>query len=202
MSGPESAPPPSDPAPQPADYHRAIHNLALSLAIVCPAIIALPPRRFDLMTAVLGGTTLVSLDQLHRDSFGYSVPARLGMRRAGPAAAAAIGDAQDGKAGAVRWGPGAELPTERAREVHERFRRVREEGMSVVEREERAKAERGLAQKVWYGEEGEGWRERREREDREKFEEGKGVGDIIMDQIWEVWNWGQPKDGEDGKGGE
>lgn len=57
--------------------------------------------------------------------------------------------------------------------------------------------DRGVVEKVWMGSETEGWKARREREDMEKLKNGEGYGDIIMDQIWEVWNWGKTK--EEGK---
>lgn len=37
----------------------------------------------------------------------------------------------------------------------------------------------------------------REKEIKDDLEEGKGLGDMITDQIWEVWNWGKGKDDED-----
>ena len=41
------------------------------------------------------------------------------------------------------------------------------------------------------------WKIEREKEIQEDLEEGKGFGDMIMDQIWEVWNWGKTKDDDD-----
>ena len=41
------------------------------------------------------------------------------------------------------------------------------------------------------------WKAQREKEIKEDLEEGKGLGDMIMEQIWEVWNWGKTKDDED-----
>ena len=41
------------------------------------------------------------------------------------------------------------------------------------------------------------WKVQREKEIKDDVEEGKGFGDMIMDQIWEVWNWGKTKDDED-----
>ncbi|KAF1827090.1 uncharacterized protein K489DRAFT_311465 [Dissoconium aciculare CBS 342.82] len=40
------------------------------------------------------------------------------------------------------------------------------------------------------------WKAERQNEIQEELEEGKGFGDMIMDQIWEVWNWGKPKQDE------
>ncbi|GAM35074.1 hypothetical protein TCE0_015r03089 [Talaromyces pinophilus] len=50
------------------------------------------------------------------------------------------------------------------------------------------------AQKIWMGSETENWKEKRLREEQEALDEGKGYGDLIMDHIWEVWNWGKPND--------
>lgn len=41
------------------------------------------------------------------------------------------------------------------------------------------------------------WKSEREKEIKEDIEEGKGFGDMIVDQIWEVWNWGKTNDDED-----
>ena len=51
-------------------------------------------------------------------------------------------------------------------------------------------------EKVWMGNEKPGWKERRLAEEQEKISQGEGYGGMIMDQIWEVWNWGKEK-GED-----
>ena len=41
------------------------------------------------------------------------------------------------------------------------------------------------------------WKTQRKKEIEEEIEEGKGFGDMIVDQIWEVWNWGKPKEDDD-----
>jgi len=46
------------------------------------------------------------------------------------------------------------------------------------------------------GDEEEGWKAKRDAKERQALEEGKGYGDLITDQIWEVWNWGKSKTGE------
>ncbi|TKX22060.1 hypothetical protein C1H76_5693 [Elsinoe australis] len=177
-----STQPPSAPPQQ--DYARAIHNLALGLALVCPAIIAIPPRRLDIMTAILGGTTVVSLNHLHRDAYGYGALGRFGLT---PRGGQTHGyGAEQGQG--TRLGQNGALPTEKARQLQAQFREAREAGMSEGERERRRKEER------------EGWKEKRDREIREKFEEGKGVGDVIWEQVWEVWNWGKTEGEEDGEG--
>ncbi|EME47275.1 hypothetical protein DOTSEDRAFT_123367 [Dothistroma septosporum NZE10] len=41
------------------------------------------------------------------------------------------------------------------------------------------------------------WKLQRQKEIKEDVEEGKGFADMIMDQIWEVWNQGKVKEDED-----
>lgn len=49
--------------------------------------------------------------------------------------------------------------------------------------------------------ESEDWRVQRLREEKEKLEEGKSYEDIIVDQIWDVWNQEgrKKKEGEEGE---
>ena len=68
---------------------------------------------------------------------------------------------------------------------------------SVASTEE--KEDRGVLQKIWYGQEGPDWKKKRDEKEKEALEEGKGYGGLIADQIWEVWNWGRGK-AEDIKG--
>lgn len=84
-----------------------------------------------------------------------------------------------------------DLPAGKAEEVRERLRRERalREGEGNADGEK----EKGLVGRLWMGTEDEGWKERRLREEREALEEGRGYGGLIMDQIWEVWNWGKGK---------
>ncbi|KAK4979536.1 hypothetical protein LTR66_010462, partial [Elasticomyces elasticus] len=89
------------------------------------------------------------------------------------------------------------LPTERAREFQRRLREERaareahDRALGVGNLEETEK-HKGILERVWMGDEKEGWKERRMMEEREAFEEGKSLWDIMIDQIWEVWNWKGP----------
>lgn len=149
------------------------------------------------MTAILGGTTVVSLNHLHRDAYGYGALGRFGLTpRVGQTHGYGAGQGQG-----TMMGQDSALPTEKARQLQAQFREAREAGMSEGERERRRKEERGVVDRVWYGEEErERWKEKRDREIREKFEEGKGVGDVIWEQVWEVWNWGKTEGEEEGEG--
>ena len=46
---------------------------------------------------------------------------------------------------------------------------------------------KGLAKKLWMGDERPGWQKRRLEKEREELESGKSYGDIIMDQVREVF---------------
>lgn len=60
------------------------------------------------------------------------------------------------------------------------------------EREAAKKAsESSRLKDIWMGGEGEDWKEKRAEEHKQSFREGKGMSDIIFDQIADVWsgNW-------------
>jgi hypothetical protein len=69
------------------------------------------------------------------------------------------------------------------------------EELSRLREQERVQKEkeRGLLEKVWMGNEGDDWKEKRDRREREALEEGKGYWDLIKEQIWDVWSSGEKK---------
>ena len=91
----------------------------------------------------------------------------------------------------------AKLKEEKLRRT-EGIESVRRKGEELAERsraekEQKEKEDRGLLEKVWMGSEGEDWKAERDQREKEALEDGRGYGGLIMDQIWEVWNWGQKK---------
>lgn len=78
------------------------------------------------------------------------------------------------------------LPTPTAQAIAASNARARE-----MEGQREKQGLNNIAERVWMGGEKEGWKERRLREERERLAEGEGYGDMIKDQIWEVWNWGR-----------
>jgi len=44
-------------------------------------------------------------------------------------------------------------------------------------------------EKLWLGDEKPDWKKRREEEEQEALDEGRGYGGLIMDQLKEVWTW-------------
>ncbi|KAK4657979.1 hypothetical protein QC762_202635 [Podospora pseudocomata] len=77
----------------------------------------------------------------------------------------------------------------------ERERRRLAEGKPPTEAKEEEE-KKGLITKIWMGGEKDGWQERRMEEEKKALEEGKGYGDLIMEQIYEVFGWGGKKDDE------
>ena len=149
--------------------------------MLCPAIMLLPPRKLDLYTFSLCIGFYLSADHLAQTS--YNRPLLSLMM---PSFGSPIPDA---------------LPTERAqanakilqeRREREDLERARREGVTK-------KPEKGLLGKLWMGEEEEGWKERRLAEERKALEEGKTYTDMILEQIWEVWNWDKKKAKEENK---
>lgn len=63
------------------------------------------------------------------------------------------------------------------------------------EREKREIAQRGVLQRLWMGDEKGNWKEERAKKDKEALEEGKGYGDLIVDQVKEVFS--SKKEGDD-----
>nr|CDP25241.1 Putative protein of unknown function [Podospora anserina S mat+] len=77
----------------------------------------------------------------------------------------------------------------------ERERRRLAEGKPPTEAKEEEE-KKGVITKIWMGGEKDGWQERRMEEEKKALEEGKGYGDLIMEQIYEVFGWGGKKDDE------
>ncbi|GAB7352524.1 hypothetical protein MBLNU459_g2919t1 [Dothideomycetes sp. NU459] len=180
---------PQPPTRQPTEdetksYKTTLHRAALFTLVVCPLLAAIPPRKFDTYTIGLVGLTGFSANYLYRESRGHSILSLVG----GSEAEKARADAGD-----------TSLPTDRAREFQRQLRAQREaqavrDGKPLpVPQEEKP----SVLEQVYYGgEKPEGWKERRIREDQKALAEGKGYGDIIMEQIWDVWTWGKAKQKE------
>ncbi len=67
----------------------------------------------------------------------------------------------------------------------ERLKKEKESGGNEEEKEG------GIVERVRLSSEGEDWKAKRDKREREALEEGRGYSGLIMDQIWEVWNWGK-----------
>ncbi|KAL1849728.1 hypothetical protein Plec18167_005283 [Paecilomyces lecythidis] len=182
---------PSQNAIREADYIRFKNYAAMTFLVASPVLIAIPPRKLDHLTVLLTGAFLVSANHLTREHTGRSITERLEERISRvKAPTTAITDP---------------LPSERAHEIQAKLRAAREaqlkSGGLVSEELERLKRqqqqEKSAAERIWMGDESPGWKERRLEEERKALEEGKGYGDLIMEHIWDVWNWGKRSSGQD-----
>jgi hypothetical protein len=163
-----------------------IHNISLGALIVCPIIILLPPRKLDIYTLALLSGTFAGGNQLSKEYTGVSMLQRFGNRLESMS-----GTDLPPKAKEMQ----ARLREEKARREEARvggIEEVRKKGEELAERS-RVERERGLLEKVWMGSEGDDWKEKRDKREKEALEEGKGYWDLITDQIWEVWNGGKEK---------
>ena len=150
------------------------------MLFLAPALIALPPRKLDLYTVALAGSFVASANHLTKERTGRGLLGNL------PSVNVTRPAAQKTK----------------AEEFHEKYRaekerkRLLEEPVSVSATTSVGRTPSALeaaAKELWMGGETEGWKERRLREEQEKINQGEGYGSMIMDQIWEVWNWGEKK---------
>ena len=68
---------------------------------------------------------------------------------------------------------------------------------SVQEKERQGAVSEGIAKSVAAQDRPDAWKNKRDEEVQEALDEGKGIGDMIYDQIWEVVNWGKKTEGDD-----
>ncbi|KAF1972490.1 hypothetical protein BU23DRAFT_555024 [Bimuria novae-zelandiae CBS 107.79] len=171
---------------QRARYASLTRTLAIGGLIACPTLALLPPRKLDLYTLSLAIGFYLSADHLTQSSYNRPVISYLIPSSPFP----------------------TDLPTDKAREVSrvlrekEAVERARREGVSELGGEKEGRKNNGVLTRIWMGEEEEGWKEKRMEEERRAREEGKGYGEMILEQIWEVWNWGDKKEQKGKREGE
>lgn len=159
----------ADNQPNPPDDQVAnfLKSSAIAGAVICPLVMALPPRKLDIRFFVLTSAFSLSTNHLASIYTGESLYQRFTRR-----------------ANALATLPN-QLPPE-AQKTQQLLREHRER--EKLEKEKREGGIQKVAKDVWMGGEDERWSERRAEEHRAKFEEGKGMTGIIMDQISEVWS--------------
>ena len=172
MSHPQ--PPQRQPTASEADgYARTVHNVAVGALIACPVLALIPPRKLDIYTIGLIGTTAYSANYLTRERTGRSFWQHASGK-------------QDMTTNPVPSTEQANLSKE-LQSARQEMQRLRPDmSSSVVEGVQAMQSQR------------EAWKVQREKEIQDDLDVGKGFGEMISDQIWEVWNWGKKKDDEDG----
>jgi hypothetical protein len=175
--------PPSDPARaeiiarREADYRRFKYYAAVTCFIASPILLALPPRRLNSLSAIQVSAFGLSTNHLIREHTGQTVAGHIFSR---------VSSSQD-------------LPSERAQAIQAKLRADRDaqirDGNAVGDEMEKLQAQqqndKGLAQRVWMGNESEDWKERRLQEEQKALSEGKGYGDLIMRYISDAWGGGK-----------
>ena len=156
-------------------YASFVHNAALGGLIVAPILIAIPPRKLDLYTFFLTGAFVASANQITKERTGAGLLSQFTMTKLPP----------------------------RAQEFQERMKAEKEQRRLLEEPVPAEVIRRGnpaglgkleeKAREIWMGGETEGWKERRLKEEQEKIAQGEGYGSMIVDQIWDVWTWGEKK---------
>lgn len=177
MSADESFPrPPEDEA------NKFLRNTAIAGTIIAPAAMLLPPRKIDIRFFVLAGAFSMSTNYLAYSYTGTSLYTRFQQRM-------------------VSMIPGTGLPPEA--EKTQRLLREHRQREAAMKQQQKESEASGLAKKVedvWLGGEDKDWQRKRAEEHQKQFDEGKGMGGIIMDQIADVWsgNWRAGSKKEDG----
>lgn len=199
MATPQQQPPPSQPSvpnksppsiiSRKTDTPDWMHYGAMVCVVAGPFALFMPPRRMGFQSILLATGTSYAVNILAYDFTGESMYQRF-VRRTSSAASAVTGD----------------LP-EKALRTQELMRRERERREAALpeperrrlqeERERKERESRGVLSRLWMGSEKENWREERARKEKEALEQGKGYGDLIVEQVKEVV--GSKKGGEERK---
>ncbi|KAI1776355.1 hypothetical protein F4818DRAFT_378416 [Hypoxylon cercidicola] len=189
-------------------YHGTnpfVHNVALGVTPIALLALFLPPRRLDLRLGVLGGVALWGTNQLVHDYSGTSSLHRLGRRLQALSGTELPDKAKETQARLraerarrlqlqQQEAAAAALPEEQRRLLEEQRRKQKEAGAGAEAEEEE---EPGILERLWMGDSGEDWKEKRDRREKEALKEGGGgYWGLITDQISEVWNMGKKKTDE------
>ena len=171
----------------PAEFHqRTLRNTAIATAVACPLLVLLPPRKLDFFTAGLCITTVFSTNYLVQDYTGRSITQHITGARPpvlSNSSSAQTDEAQTRVSDAVRA------------ERQEALLRGTASGRDAAKVDQEKAA--GITEQVEASRQQAKWALERQREEQEALDEGKGFADIIMDQVYEVWNWGKKRDDDD-----
>jgi hypothetical protein len=161
---------------------------------------ALPPRKLDIYTLALLSGTFIGANQLSAEYTEMSILQRFGSRMQ-----SITSTSLPPKAVEIQARLRAEKERREAAQNGNSMlgKIVAEEQTSVLKEVEKMRADeaagkhnttdKSILEKVWLGGEGNDWKAKRDQREKEALEQGRGYGDLIMDQIWEVWSWGKGK---------
>ena len=148
------------------DYNRFLHASTLAACVLAPVLIALPPRKIDLYTFSLSGAFLASVNYQTKERTGLGIMGHASRR-------VMLTESQNqydqNNATPAAWG------SSRLLEENSPFL-TGNTGTSMLQ--QRAQ---------------ENWKQQRLKEEQEKLDEGEGYWEMIVDQVWQVWNQGEKK---------
>jgi hypothetical protein len=159
-----------------------IHNAALVGAVLTPLVMLLPPRKMDLRFFVLAGAFSLSTNQLAYEYTGQSIYGRFGNR---------VNSIFD-----TKLPEGAQRTQQLLKEQREKLEAEKQQSQQGHQQQDQSDSEKKTAsdvlKDVWMGGEGDDWKQKRAEEHQKSFQEGKGMSDIIFEQVADVWrgNWG------------
>ncbi|KAF7862606.1 hypothetical protein EAF04_007479 [Stromatinia cepivora] len=196
--------------PDPANPRTTplLHNASLAALIVCPLVMMIPPRKMDVYTFALMTTTFIGGNHLAYEYTGVSMMTRIQSRVTSFSSTELPEKAKETQR-RIREAQEKKRMEESGKFVGKTFKSQEGvKGEGVLEALEKRSAgqptvemvqeggKEGVLEKIWLGGEGKDWKEKRDQKEKEALEAGKGYGDLIMEQIWEVWNGGKKKVGE------
>lgn len=160
--------------PQRPGQNPLIDNVAMVFAVGTPLIMLMPPRKMDLRFFALAATFSLSTNHLCKSYTGESIYSRFNNR---------VSSAFDNG-----------LP-DGAKRTQQLLKEHREREAAAKGLQDKSAGSSNVLKDIWMGGEKEDWKEKRAEEHQKSFEEGKGMSDIIMEQIADVFsgNWGGAK---------
>lgn len=174
-----------EPPQRPPSQNPLIDNVAMVFAVGAPLIMLMPPRRMDMRFLALAATFSLSTNHLAKSYTGQSLYDRFSTR---------VGSVFDDTM------PEGARRTQQLLKEH-REREAAKKGIPSAGQDQQQGS--NIIKNIWMGGESDDWKEKRAEEHQKSFEEGKGMSDIIMEQIADVFsgNWGSnaKKEGEAAK---
>lgn len=184
-----------------AQQKKIVHYTSLAAVVVCPLLIALPPRKFDKYTVAALISTGLGANQLVREQTGWSVSQRISyevkrianMEEAMPSTRAeevrALLRAEKAarEANSQRGMPASTTTSE---EIREMVMKEREE--KKAQGQDTSVLDALIAKEENESKKSE-WKKKRDEYERKALDEGKSYADMIIEQIWDVWSWGTGK---------
>lgn len=190
---PQTPPPSSTERAQSAAAERAAEfaklktYAAYTFLVASPILIATPPRKLDLYTVSLCASFYISANHVITTRTGSSIGGHIVQRLSHPPT------------------PLKDLPSEKAEALQAQIRATREaqmqggmiNGEELEKLKKRQDSGRGILDRLWMGQETEGWKEKRLQEEANALAEGKGYWDLIMDYFKDAFNGGRSAENEE-----